>query len=349
MTNEHDDDEAFNAFTSRTNKLSQAIQALPQPAPSAALDQLILKRIEQTLHDESTTSQQPIIKPTLSQRLFISLRTYIPTLKNFWLLPVGAAAGLVISAGIKSYYSTQIEQNNTVAVMATNNTNTQSKQTTKAATTPVDTSKELSKANKKTSSQATAPEITITQEKTSESDTTKLKQEPARQPPLPTNTVGKKITLTQNDLPPVVHVRSLVDSTSNSLITDNIVAERTKELAATSETISPPPAITKAEQKPVLAQDDRFYTLETNLPIAKVAQVASRSAPQAAIVTNTLAPHTDIESKPEQWVSLIDSYFNQGLSDTALKEWRKFRAAYPNYVISPALQEKITTSEMKSK
>jgi len=103
IENQHGDAELAR-FLRGEDELSSALKALPQPAPSAELDALILGQIEAALnaekvqveaHEAANDAVDPALANTAPKKRF---------LHSWWQVPLGLAAGILLTITFRSYH-----------------------------------------------------------------------------------------------------------------------------------------------------------------------------------------------------------------------------------------------------
>ncbi|MBY0574909.1 MAG: hypothetical protein K2P84_14615 [Undibacterium sp.] len=363
MMSEHQE-QHFEDFLQGKDELSRQLKSLTQPSPSAALDQLIQAKIAAQLQlEQLEVEQKTVQKADLKAPPIAPGFSIWSKLKDWWYLPVAVTAVLAISLthnvqqGSENLSPAQPQQ---VAILGDSvrsaASNHQSVPITIIPPAPA-TAPALAPKRIKPIQLALSTERPV-QAATGSTSSLASTSAPAPATAPAVSEVAKQAEGGQTVVITGLRTKIEVSNTNDGMVwtpaTGASVAqqsaqepqnERRRDISTIPVTRSPVPVLEMKAGVTRGAESERY----TTAPISGASNTNFGADFGRVKAVDKVEEKNQIPAAALLWLQTIEKQIDNGKMEEALQEWGKFKQQYPNYVLTPAMHEKILILEKSKK
>lgn len=308
---EHDDAVQFDAFLNGDGALANALRQLPQPSPSAELDQAILADAERALAQPPAANAPDGGNP--------GQPSWMPHFLRRNRVPLGLAASVIFAVTIGLQWQEPRMDEVREAVIDVR---------LPAEAPPPPPLSVMAGADREQAPAAPAAPAKRVLRAPGKQDGVASQAQPSVSAPVALETI---------QMPERIEAPKERAPTSVT-ITGSAIARPPAALAP------PPPQDKLAELRSRAAAaplpQGKLLELRSNATAAPAPAAAPAAAPMLDAMPATGGQE---DAKANAWLSVIEEMIKAGLARDALLEWEKFRAAYPDYPVPAELRSKIST------
>ena len=323
------DDAEFEAFLKGEGDLARRLQGLAQPSPSPSLDAAILGRIRTSMEQQRDVAANDAGEAQAGPRL-------APAMGMRWRVPVGIAASVLVGL-----FATQAYQSNTSRELVT------MREQERAADAVLEEKSAPVPTPAAAADSAPAPGLA---QAPAMPEQRKPAPEPAAPPPPPPDMPAKRMRAVELDKP-----RSVTPGLERRAESPGAPPVMTEADVATSPV--PPPAAppmpapvsAAPAAKPRLAAPTPQAMQEVTVTGSRIpSRVAESSSPvqlsdrvvvSGSRIRTSIAEDHTVDSAA--WIQAIEQMLDKGDVAGALREWKKLRETYPDFVAPAPLETRM--------
>lgn len=308
---EHDDAVQFDAFLNGDGALATALRQLPQPSPSAELDQAILADAERALAQPPAANAPDGGNP--------GQPSWMPHFLRRNRVPLGVAASVIFAVTIGLQWQEPRMDEAREAVIDVR----------LPAEAPQPPSSVMAGMDQQQAPAAPVAPAKRALRAPGKQDTVASQAQPSVSAPVAIETIQMPERIEAPKERAATHVT----------ITGSAIARPPAAPA-------PPPQgkLPELRSSAAAAPPPQGKLLELRSNASAAAAPAPAAAPAAAPMLDAMpATGAQEDAKANAWLSVIEEMIKAGLARDALLEWEKFRAAYPDYPVPAELRSKIST------